>query len=108
MHKVNKLCKMWRKLRINPHYLNTPRGWRICSVISLSLEQIEVFVQNENPIAGETSNFFKNTDFLHFFDKDCLRLPNKPPKESLRDPTGHAFEIILPNPIHKSKKRNLT
>ena len=60
---------MWRKLRINPHYLNTPRGWRIGSVISLSLEQIEVFVQNENPIAGETSNFFKNTDFLHFFDK---------------------------------------
>jgi len=23
-------------------------------------------------------------------------------------PTGHAFEIILPNLIHKSKKRNLT
>ena len=22
-------------------------------------------------------------------------------------PTGHAFEIILPNMIHKSKKRNL-
>jgi len=22
-------------------------------------------------------------------------------------PTGHAFEIILPNLIHKSKKRNL-
>jgi hypothetical protein len=29
------------------------------------------------------------------------------PKESLRLPTGHAFEIILPNLIHKSKKRNL-
>jgi hypothetical protein len=29
------------------------------------------------------------------------------PKEN-KFPTGHAFEIILPNLIHKSKKRNLT
>ncbi|OHA14905.1 MAG: hypothetical protein A3A10_03115 [Candidatus Tagabacteria bacterium RIFCSPLOWO2_01_FULL_42_9] len=28
------------------------------------------------------------------------------PKEN-KFPTGHAFEIILPNLIHKSKKRNL-
>lgn len=28
------------------------------------------------------------------------------PKEN-KSPTGHAFEIILPNLIHKSEKRNL-
>jgi len=33
--------------------------------------------------------------------------PSQTPKES-KLPTGHAFEIILPNLIHKSKKRNLT
>ncbi len=32
--------------------------------------------------------------------------PSQTPKEN-KFPTGHAFEIILPNLIHKSKKRNL-
>jgi len=33
--------------------------------------------------------------------------PSQTPKESPRLPTGQTFEIILPNLIHKSKKRNL-
>jgi hypothetical protein len=33
--------------------------------------------------------------------------PSQTPEEN-EFPTGHAFEIILPNLIHKSKKRNLT
>ena len=32
--------------------------------------------------------------------------PSQTPKEN-KFPTGHAFEIILPNLIQKSKKRNL-
>jgi len=46
----------------------------------------------------------KSSDFVQGAEPD--KTQQQTPKEN-KFPTGHAFEIILPNLIHKSKKRNL-
>jgi hypothetical protein len=59
-----------------------------------------VMATSYRAVSYSGSNFF----LLSYFVLELK--PPQTPKEN-KFPTGHAFEIILPNLIHKSKKRNL-
>jgi hypothetical protein len=59
------------------------------------------------PLAGlgERTLSSSKSEFVSSFLAPELK-PSQTPKEN-KFPTGQTFEIILPNLIHKSKKRNL-
>ena len=43
--------------------------WHKC----LSLEQLQIFMQDENPVMGKTGYFFENADTLHLTNKGIGR-----------------------------------
>jgi hypothetical protein len=55
---------------------------------------------------GERTSSSGNFEFVPSLSAGELKYPQTPKENKFS--TGHAFEIILPNLIHKSKKRNLT
>jgi len=62
----------------------------------------------EIPSDNKESLIFYNESKFVFNTLSAQNKSIQTPKESLRDPTGHAFSIILPNLIHKSRKKSLT
>jgi len=86
-----------------------------------SLENIKIrFISRQNPQdfggskspapplagLGEQPSSSENSEFVLLNTAPELKL-EQTQKEN-KFPTGRAFEIILPNLIHKSKKRNLS
>ena len=83
--------------------LNGIPGPRTRDPLSLCGNQSRAFCLTDNNYCIRKAHERKGHGL---FDMAPELKPSQTPKEN-KFPTGHAFEIILPNLIHKSKKRNL-